>query len=123
HFAAKIRAPSAGVPLPDGRPVPSGRTLISQAAMSAGLIGFPRFGDWLNAALEPRKSVSTKNAAALRVYMFHLPGALNGPTGDGIVVLARKCRHRGNLCGLTTRSHELSSGWLSVSGIIPCTAL
>ena len=33
-----------GVPLPGGRPVPSGMMVMSQGAMSAGEIGFPRLG-------------------------------------------------------------------------------
>src|SRR5882762_2949396 len=49
-----MREPSAGVPLPGGRPEPSGMMLISQAAISAGEIGFPRFGPCAKAALEPR---------------------------------------------------------------------
>ena len=36
-----MRAPCADVPLPGGRPPPSGETLMSQAAISAGLTGFP----------------------------------------------------------------------------------
>src|SRR5690242_21194282 len=66
-----MRAPSAGVPLPGGRPVPSGSTLMSQAAMSAGLIAFPRFGDWAEATAAVRASVSaTANPKRLRVYML-----------------------------------------------------
>src|SRR5262252_9322889 len=45
HFAAKIGAPCAAVPLPGGRPVPSGRMLMSHAAMSASEIFAPRPGD------------------------------------------------------------------------------
>src|SRR5882672_11973839 len=84
-----MRAPSAGVPLPGGRPVPSGRMLMSHAAISAGLIGFPRFGAWAKAALEVRASASTTMCPrSLRVYMLDLPIAIDRPTRDGVVVLA-----------------------------------
>src|SRR2546427_4223212 len=35
HFSAKTRAPWTAVPLPGGKPVPSGITAMSQALMSA----------------------------------------------------------------------------------------
>src|SRR5687767_4093208 len=71
HFAAEIRAPSAGVPLPGGRPVPSGKTLMFHAAISAGLIGFPRFGAWAKPAFELRAIASTTtDPRSLRVYML-----------------------------------------------------
>ena len=38
---------NAAVPLPGGRLVPSGRTEISHALMSASDMGFPSFGDWI----------------------------------------------------------------------------
>src|SRR5215468_4243437 len=91
HFAAKIRAPSAAVPLPGGRPVPSGRMLMFQAAISAGVRGFPRFGDCAKAAFELRTSVSTKMyPPSLCVDILHLSTALDRPARDGVVVLVRK---------------------------------
>src|SRR6266550_3681766 len=41
HLLAKMLAPTVGVPLPGGRPVPSGRMLMSQAAISASEMGVP----------------------------------------------------------------------------------
>src|SRR6266853_5297399 len=145
-----MRAPSAGVPWPGGRPEPSGSTLMSQAAISAGLIGFPRFGAWAKATPALRASVSVtanlcskraqRNAAAafsgkseeaaascalrrLRVNMLHLPAALDRPTGDGVVVLAGEAGQRRNFGGFAARRHQLGSGRLLVAGLVPRPAL
>src|SRR5215475_4375238 len=89
HFAAKIGAPCAAVPLPGGRPVPSGRMLMSHAAISPGSIGLPRFGPTAEAVPAPRPSATTTaKRASLRVNMFHLPIALDRPTGNAVEVLA-----------------------------------
>src|SRR5215471_21714425 len=71
HFAAKIGAPCAAVPLPAGSPVPSGRMLMSHAAISASEIFAPSPGDCADAA--PQASVSVSSARGLSVDMFHLP--------------------------------------------------
>src|SRR6266478_9336833 len=105
-----MRAPSAGVPLPGGRPVPSGMTLISQAATSAAVMGLPSFGDCAKAAVEPKASASTTaTPRSLRVYMLHLPAALDRPTGDGVVVLAGEGGYRRNSRRLAARGHKLRS--------------
>src|SRR5437879_9169329 len=100
-----MREPSAGVPLPGGRPEPSGMMLISQAAISAGEIGFPRLGPWAKAALEPRMRANRHTTAALNVIcsqslvgrlcvnMFHLSSALDAPARGAVVVLAGEARH------------------------------
>src|SRR5215831_20428291 len=88
HFAAKMGAPCAAVPLPAGSPVPSGRMLMSQGAMSASEIFAPRPGDWAKAAAEPRR-----RAAAIRrscVDMFHLPLTVDRPAREAVVVLVGK---------------------------------
>src|SRR5947209_5990168 len=119
-----MRAPSAGVPLPGGRPEPSGSTLMSQAAMSAGLIGFPRFGVCAKATLALGASVSAiANPRRLRVYMLHLAAALDRPTGDSVAVLVGEAGHRRNSRGFAPRRHELRSGRLLVAGLVPCSAL
>src|ERR1700694_1095315 len=103
-----MRAPSVGVPLPGGRPEPSGSTLMSQAATSAGLIGFPRFGAWAKANSALRASVSvTANPRSLRVHMLYLPAGLDRPTGDSVVVLAREAANRQNSGGLGARRYQL----------------
>src|SRR3989442_7673390 len=119
-----MRAPSAGVPLPGGRPVPSGRMLMFQAAISAGVSDFPRFGVCAKASLVLRTSVSTTMyPPSLRVYMLHLPAAPDRPTRDGIVVLARKCGDGWSPSGLAAHSHELGSRRLHVAGLVPRTTL
>src|SRR5438105_3907605 len=105
-----MRAPSAGVPPPGGRPEPSGSTLMSQAAISAGLIGFPRFGAWAKANLSLRVSVSiTAKQIRLRINMLHLPAALDRPTGDGVVVLAGEAGQRRNFGSFAACRHQLGS--------------
>src|SRR5260370_3786980 len=119
-----MRAPSAGVPLPGGRPEPSGNTLMSQAAMSAGLIGLPRFGVWAKATPALRATASmTANPRKLRVYMLHLPAALDRPTGDRVVVLAVEACHRRKSRGFAARRHQLGSGRLLIAGLVPRSAL
>src|SRR5262245_43786377 len=119
-----MRAPSAGVPLPGGRPVPSGRTLMSQAAISAGVSGFPRLGACATAVLEPRTSVSkTAYLRSLRVYMLHLPRALDGPSCDRVVVLAREAGHRRCSCGLAAYRHKFGARGLYIARLVPCAAL
>src|SRR5207244_5716008 len=115
-------APWAEVPLPAGKPVPSGKMLMSQAASSAGSIGLPRFGPWAKAAFEPRASRAAK-IRGLCVNMFHLPIALDRPSRDAVVVLAREARYGGNLRGLAARGHDLGAGRLHVASLVPRAAL
>src|SRR5215470_4189116 len=98
HFAAKIGAPCAAVPLPAGRPVPSGRMLMSHAAISASEIFVPRPGDWAKAAPQ-----QTKRAAAIvrsSVDMFHLPLAVDRPAREAVVVLVGEGERIRRLLGL-----------------------
>src|ERR1700680_4878099 len=97
--------------------------LMSQAAISAGLIGFPRFGAWAKATLAPSSVSTTANSRRLRVDMLHLPAALDRPTGDGVVVLAGEARHRRNSRGFAARRHQLGSGPLRVASLVPRPAL
>src|ERR1700730_18045936 len=79
HFSANIFAPFAGVPLPGGRLLPSGRTAMAHCLMSAWVSGFPRPGDCARAP--PAQQASTRAAATikLRVDMLDLPFAVDGP--------------------------------------------
>src|SRR6266853_1609997 len=106
-----MRAPWAGVPPPGGRPVPSGWMLMSQAAMSAGSMGVPRFGPAAKAAPEPRPSART-TAGSLCVDMFHLPFAVDRPAGEAVVVLVREGQYVRDLLGLAALGHELVAGRL-----------
>src|SRR5690348_9890107 len=117
-------APWAGVPLPGGKPVPSGKMLMSQAAISAGSIGFPRFGAWAKAALEPRESARTKAVIGiLRINMFDLPLVVDRPARGAVIVLARKSRYGRDFRRLAAQGHDLSARRLHVAGLVPRAAL
>src|SRR6267378_1742799 len=105
HFCAKMRAPWAGVPPPIGRPVPSGWMLMSQAAMSAGSSGIPRFGPAEKAAPEQRPNARTM-VGSLCVDMFHLPFAVDRPAREAVVVLVREGQEGRDLLGLAALGHE-----------------
>src|SRR5215472_7673904 len=119
-----MRAPCAGVPAPGGKPVPSGATLISHAAISAGSIGLPRPGPSADATLAARQSISpTAGDILLGVDMFDLPVAVDPPAGDGVEVLIQHCPDRRNCLELTALGDEFGSGRLHVAGIVPGAAL
>src|SRR5690349_19091316 len=106
-----MRAPCAGVPLPGGSPVPSGRMLMSQAAISAEEIGFPRFGPSPGAALSASASMGKRAATRiLCVDMFYLAIPLYSPAGYGIDVLVGKAEDVWNRSGLTTAGNKLRAG-------------
>src|SRR5262249_61279827 len=98
--------------------------LMSHVAISPGSIGLPRFGPAAEAVPAPRPSASTTaKRASLRVNMFHLPIALDRPTGNAVEVLARKARYgRDTLC-LAALAHDLGAGPLHVAALVPFPAL
>src|SRR5216683_2657162 len=124
HFSAYIRSPCAGVPLPAGRPAPSGITLISQAATSAGSIGVPRLGPSANATLMLRantnEALSTK---ILCIGMADLPFGVDRPTSDRVEVLVGKRPDRCDILQLAALSYELGACGLEVPSFIPGPAL
>src|SRR5580765_4823092 len=81
-------APMAAVPLPGGRPAPSGGMLMSQAAISAGVAGWPRSGPSTlrAAASQPASAAAVSTATTLRVYILHLPVGRHAPRLDRVVV-------------------------------------
>src|ERR1700727_2042734 len=88
HFSAKIGAPCAGVPLPFGNPVPSGRMLISHGAIAASSIGLPKFG--VSASETPLIAARHTEAAKivrLNVDMLDLAVASDAPAGDRVIML------------------------------------
>src|SRR3989442_13600830 len=118
-----MRAPWAEVPLPAGKPVPSGEMLMSQAAISAGSIGFPRFGPSPKAALEPSASArTTAELRSLGVNMGDLPLAVDRPARDAVVVLAREGRAGRDRLGLAALGHDLCAGRLRVAALVPPAA-
>src|SRR5712691_4403620 len=123
HFSAKTRAPWAGVPLPGGKPVPSGMMAISHALMSASEIGFPSPGVSAAAAPEPNVSATPSANSGLSVDMFDLPGVADAPAGDAVVVLVGESQRVGRRRGLAPRGDELGPGRLEVAGLVPGAAL
>src|SRR6478609_5486220 len=102
-------APWAAVPLPGGRPVPSGIAVIFQAAISASVIGLPSFGDSAATATEPSVTASETASSDLRVDMLDLPVAADAPAGEAVVVLIGEGHRVGHR--------------LRVSGLVPGAAL
>src|SRR5262245_33634060 len=72
HFCTYMGAPCAGVPLPGGRPVPSGIALMSQAPTSFSVIGWPRLGPCWASAVPVASASAAARRTDLRVDMFHL---------------------------------------------------
>src|SRR6185369_5632501 len=117
-------APCAAVPLPGGKPAPSGMAAISQAAISASVIGLPSFG--VSAATATGQNVRTSEAASkvLRVYMLDLPGAADAPAREAVVVLVGEPERVGDrFLGFTPCRHEVLAQRLRVAGLVPGAAL
>src|SRR5579872_7116810 len=88
QLSAKTAAPCSAVPLPTGRPAPSGSMSMSHAAISAGSIGLPRLGP--SPSAPPTPNVKVNNAvkvSALGVHMFDLTFVVDCPAHDGIEVV------------------------------------
>src|SRR5438552_17087719 len=114
-------APCAGVPLPGGRPVPSGRMLMSQAAISAASIGLPRLGP---AARQLKLTAKIDRAAvSLCVDMAYRPGAADRPAGHAVVVLAREGGDRRHFRTLPPHRDDLPACRLHVPRLVPAPAL
>src|SRR5580704_11712507 len=124
HFCAKIAAPWAGVPLPGGRPLPSGPMLMSQSASSASLTGLPRPGGSAAGAEPAMPSTSaSERASCLPVDMLELPFAVDRPAGDDVHVAHRERGHRNVDLGLAALGEHLAAGRLHISGLVPGAAL
>src|SRR5271168_5587613 len=110
HFSAKILAPLAGVPLPGGRLVPSGRMAMSHCLMSASVSGLPSPAFCANAGAAMKESAKASAASGLHIDMFDPPFAVDRPAGDAVVVLigeGERCRHR--IGRLAARRHEIGA--------------
>src|SRR5258705_9837421 len=87
-------APCMGVPLPAGRPTPSGPMEMSQAAASDSEIGLPNFGmSAARAALLQSKSAA-KSGSVLDVDMAHRSLRIDAPARDRVDVAHRETRDR-----------------------------
>src|SRR6202049_2483031 len=123
HFCAKMAAPCAAVPLPGGRPLPSGPILLSHSARSALLTGFPSPGPSAASAAPARSASGTASANRLSVDMLDLPFAVDGPARDDVHVAHRECGHRNVDLGLAALGEHLAAGRLHIAGLVPGAAL
>src|SRR5262245_33428318 len=100
---------------------------MSQAAISASEIGFPRRGPWEEVwgdcavtAHAPSASARARTSERLGVNMFHLPVCVDGPARDAVVVLVdERQRVRHWLLRLATLGHELGAQRLYVAPVVP----
>src|ERR1700736_2934983 len=101
-----MTAPWAGVPLPGGRPMPSGPTLMSHAAASAGEIGGPRRGPSAAEAAPAQASRATAatktarlperrvpDAEVSNVNICHFPFCADAPTDNHVAMFHRERGH------------------------------
>src|SRR5580704_6900684 len=119
HFSENIFAPFAGVPLPGGRLVPSGRTAMSHCLMSASVSGLPRPGDCASAASAPKASARAVAAITLRVDMLDLPFVVHGPARGAVVMLIgerKRCRDR--VHGFAPLRHEVGAQRLNIAAVV-----
>src|SRR4029453_1002694 len=84
-------APTAAVPLPEGNPMPSGPTLISQPAICAGVASLPRFGPsvalgFVAILAQPPTTSTSARQTRSRVDMLHLAARRHLPGLDGVEV-------------------------------------
>src|SRR5205807_2084629 len=103
--------------------------LMSHAAISASVSGFPRPGPSADAALAARQSASPRTPTPrlreilLGVNMLELPGAVDAPAGNGIKVVVQHRPDRRNCLQFAALRDEFGSGRLHVAGIVPGAAL
>src|SRR5262245_27551713 len=122
HFCEWTSAPWAGVPLPGGMLVPSGRTAMSQALVSASEMLLPSPGESASAA-DPNANVSATERRRLRVDMFDLPFVVDAPGRDAVVVLVGERQAIGDRAfSLPAGGHEFRAQRLSVAGLVPGAA-
>src|SRR5919108_2165612 len=80
-------APFSAVPLPGGRPTPSGPTLMSHPAISADVATRPRFGVSTRVAgAQPTTITASAAHATSRVDMLHLAVRRHAPGLDDVAV-------------------------------------
>src|SRR5215471_1523985 len=107
----KTASPSLAVPLPGGRPLPSGPMLMSQEARSSGEIGLPRLGDSANAV--EAKATSAPATMSSRIDMLHLALVGDVPARDHVVVV---------VAAVAAQRNELGTARLYVAGLVGRTA-
>src|SRR5512143_1207508 len=98
--------PLAAVPLPGGRPRPSGNTVRSMALILSSPAGLPIRACWPKAATLSSAMLTNLNALC---NMRHAPVGTDVPGLDLIVVIAEIAAAHGQ---------HLVSGWLQITGFI-----
>src|SRR5205814_8355583 len=97
--------------------------LMSQAAISASVIGLPRPGPSADAALAAKQSASprtpTPNVAEilLGVNMLDLPGAVDAPAGDSVKMVVQHHADRRGCLQLPAAGQEARAGGQRCAGI------
>src|SRR6266700_3847644 len=101
--------PCAAVPLPSGRPVPSGATEMSQALTSSGVGARPTpyFGAWA-------KSAAAAKASSSALHIAHTSVGGDFPDRDAVVVVLR--------IGAAGLDQRLAGG-LHVAGFVSAAGL
>src|SRR5215470_11627584 len=118
-----MAAPWAGVPLPAGRPLPSGPMLMSHSARSASLTGFPSPGVSAAIAAPATNTSETASAKRLAIDMLYLPFVVDRPAGDDVHVSHRESGHRNIDLGLAALCEHVGAGRLHIAGLVPGPAL
>src|ERR1700719_3666497 len=121
-----MAAPWAGVPLPGGRPLPSGPMLKSQSARSDSLTGLPSPGRSAATAGAAQSSASMRGMTTVKrlsVDMLALPVVVGGPARDDVHVPHREGGHRNVDLRLAALGEHLGAGRLHVARLVPRAAL
>src|SRR6266478_4879278 len=118
-----MSAPWVGVPLPAGRPLPSGPMLMSHSARSASLTGFPSPGVSAAIAALATSTSETASAKRLAIDMLCFPFVVDCPAGDDVHVSHRECGHRNIDLGLAALGEHLGADRLHIAGLVPGPAL
>src|SRR6266436_7026485 len=121
-----MAAPCVDVPLPGGRPLPSGPMLMSHKASSASLTGLPSPGKSAATAVAAPPSASARGMTTARrstVDMLDLPFVIGGPARDDVHVPHREGGHRKVDFRLAALGEHLGAGRLHVAGLVPGAAL
>src|ERR1700722_13092085 len=96
---------------------------MSQGLMSASLAGLPRCGLSAANAAEAKASATRRaTARGLNIDMLDLPGALDSPRREAVVVLVGKAEHVGHFLGLAAHGDEIGAQRLHGAGIVPGAA-
>src|SRR5271154_4146733 len=119
-----MEAPCSDVPLPAGKPAPSGSTSMSHAAKSAAVIGLPRLTPCASAPPVP-KVIDHRPASSriLCIRMSDLSLLVDGPARDGVEVMIFERQERRHRRQLTARRNKFRARRLRVAVLVPGAAL